>query len=276
MIPRNAMVEGRFYPSGRKRMFDQIRSIEEASRYSLPDIETERILGAVLPHAGHLYSGHQTVPFFKLIRNTKEVPLTFVIVHPNHTGRGIPVALDDSDSWVNSAGEVPLDRELAAAMALPFDRQAHQNEHSAEVIIPFIQYFLGYHPFLIVPVCMRDQGYEASLLVAGSIFEATRITGRRIMLLASSDFSHYLSPEQGRIQDQFVIEEILARNARGVEQAVNSHRVSMCGYGPVMVLMEYSAMILPDYRIRILAQGHSGEVIPSPEVVDYISLITYK
>jgi AmmeMemoRadiSam system protein B len=76
--------------------------------------------------------------------------------------------------------------------------------------------------------------------------------------------------------DEMVIDHILQRNAPGVEQAVKENQISVCGYGPIMALMEYARSQSPNYKIEILARGHSGEVSPSPEVVDYISLITYQ
>jgi len=96
------------------------------------------------------------------------------------------------------------------------------------------------------------------------------------MVLASCDFSHFLPPDMGAKRDQHVVDKILSRNTRGVEQAVKDHHVSVCGYGPIMALMNYSMALDKHYRIRILARGHSGEVIPSLEVVDYISMIMYQ
>jgi AmmeMemoRadiSam system protein B len=275
MKTRSAAVEGRFYPPTKQRIFDQIRMIENAGRYPGQEIRIEKVIGAVLPHAGHIYSGHQTVPFFQLLRKHGQYPETFVIIHPNHTGYGLPLAIDDSDVWSNSIGEISLDREFAGAMDLPCDRMAHAREHSAEVIIPFIQYYLEECPFGIVPVCMGDQGYDQAALVAESILKARNATGRKILVLASSDFSHYLAPEEGRRRDQFVLDEILARNASGVEQAVKRHRISVCGYGPIMALMDYAGSLHSDYGIHILARGSSGDVAQAPEVVDYISMIFY-
>lgn len=275
MRTRNAAVEGRFYPSTKSRIFDQIMALEKSDKYPEPDLSPREVFGAILPHAGHIYSGYQTIPFFQLIRRHRLFPDTFVIVHPNHSGFGKDLAIDDSATWSNSIGKVPLDREFALAMDLPFDSKAHAREHSAEVIIPFMQYFLGGHPFSIVPVCMLDQGYLTASRVAESISNSVEKTGRKIMLIASCDFSHFLPAEEGTALDEKVLDCIRERNAPGVEQAVNKHRISVCGYGPIMVLMEYVRSKTNDYAIEILARGHSGEVVPSEEVVDYISIMTY-
>lgn len=272
---RSAAVEGRFYPSTKSGIFDQIMEIEQSGRYPEPDLSPEQIFGAVLPHAGHIYSGYQTIPFFQVLRRHRLFPETFVIVHPNHSGQGEALAIDESALWTNTIGEVPVDLELAEGMELPFDQRAHAMEHSAEVIIPFIQYFLADQAFSIVPVCMSDQTHISASLVARRILRATKKTGRKIMVLASCDFSHFLPPDKGAEQDQYILDHILSRNPPAVEKTVIEKRVSVCGYGPIMTLMEYAGSYSPDYKIEILARGHSGEVSPSLEVVDYISLITY-
>jgi len=276
MRKRSAAVEGRFYPSTKSRIFDQIMDIEQSGRYPEPDLSPGKVFGAVLPHAGHIYSGYQTIPFFQLIRRHRIFPETFVIVHPNHSGHGASLAIDESEVWSNSIGEVALDTELAKAMKLPFDNRAHAREHSAEVIIPFMQYFLADHPFSIVPICMMDQTHKNASLVATRILEAVKKTGRNIMLIASCDFSHFLPAEQGASMDQVLIDQILNRNASGVETTVIENRMTVCGYGPIMSLMEYAGSRSQDYKIEIMARGHSGEVSTSDEVVDYISLIAYK
>jgi len=276
MRTRNPAVEGHFYPYSKDQIFEQIRDMEKRHRYPEIDIDPIRIFGAVLPHAGHPYSGYQTIPLFHLLNKLELYPETFVIVHPNHSGLGSELAVDDSDLWGNSIGDVPLDREFAEALSLPFDRLAHSREHSAEVIIPFLQYFLPSHPFSIVPICMLDQSYDSASRVAGQIGKAVALTNRQVMVIASSDFSHFLSPEEGESRDQLVLQEIFGRNAAGVEEIVKQHQVSVCGYGPIMVLMQYSEALYTNYHARILARGHSGEVIPSREVVDYISLIMYQ
>ena len=276
MKTRNAGVEGRFYPATKNQVFDQIRKIENRGRYPLAELSPERIFGGVLPHAGHFYSGYQTIPFFQMIRNHGLYPETFIIVHPNHSGSGLPLAIDDADVWKNSIGEIPLYKELARALSLPFDPLAHANEHSAEVIIPFLQYYLPDHPFNFVPISMTDQSHKSASLVAERITRAAEVTGREVMVLASCDFSHFLPPLEGEQKDQLVVDEIIAGNPEGIERAVNKHQISICGYGPVMVLMEYAHTSYPEYKTQILARGHSGEVIASREVVNYISMIMYK
>ncbi len=263
MRTRSAAVEGRFYPSTKSRIFDQIMEIEYSGRYPEPDLSPKKVIGAVLPHAGHLYSGYQTIPFFQLLRRHSIFPDTFVIVHPNHSGLGTPLAIDDSESWSNSIGEVPVDTELARAMELPFDKMAHAREHSAEVIIPFMQYFLSDHPFSIVPVCMMDQTHKSASLVAERIIRAVKKTRRKVMVIASCDFSHFLPPSKGAEQDQLVIK--ISDTGLGIpedEQSkifekfyrVKSHRDQVPGTGLGLSV------------VKQIIHGHGGEINFTSEV----------
>jgi AmmeMemoRadiSam system protein B len=121
-----------------------------------------------------------------------------------------------------------------------------------------------------------DQTHRNASHVAERILKAERKTKRKVMLIASCDFSHFLTPSEGIKKDQLIIDHILERDAPGVEQIVIKNRLSVCGYGPIMSLMEFARLKDPEYKIEILARGHSGEVSPSQEVVDYISLIAFK
>lgn len=272
---REAAVEGRFYPSGKDPVFQQISEIERKARYPDFDGQYRQTIGAVVPHAGHVYSGYQTVPFFRLLRQRGENPETFVILHPNHTGTGPDIALDPHDSWKNSAGIVSLDQELGDVLGYPRDAGAHRNEHSAEVILPFVQYYFDDHPFRILPICMKRQTSEQASELAKKLFQAQQQHHRNIMVIASSDFSHFVSPGKGFQYDQMVLDQVESKDTDALEDTVVTNNISVCGYGPIMTLMNYAGLVSKDYRTTILARGHSGEVYPSREVVDYISVLFY-
>jgi AmmeMemoRadiSam system protein B len=272
---REASVEGRFYPYGKDSIFQQLSEIEKKARYSDHEGGYQRTLGAVVPHAGHVYSGYQTMPFFRLLRRREEWPETFVILHPNHSGAGPDIALDPHEAWHNSAGTVPVDHDLGASLSYPTDASAHRNEHSAEVIIPYLQYFFEGHDFRILPVCMKRQTSEQAETLAARLIRAQQLHQRNIMVIASSDFSHFVLPEKGAKYDQMVLDQIEAKETGAVEDTVVTNNISVCGYGPIMTLMAYAGMISNAYQTTILARGHSGEVYPSREVVDYISILFY-
>lgn len=272
---RNASFQGRFYPGTKSAIFQLIEEIGQRERYNIPSDLQGRIIGAVLPHAAHMYSGYQTVPFFKYLEHTGIVPDTIVILNPNHSGSGPRIARDPNKIWRNAAGDVLQDTILSELLPYPEDTDAQRNEHSAEVIVPFIQYYFRNQKVKILPVCMKDQTSSTARKLASDLHRAVTETGRDILIIASSDFSHFLTPELGREQDQLVLERIFIKDVEGLEKTVKENHVSVCGYGPVMTLMAYAEMVESDYKSVVLARGHSGEVLPSREVVDYISILFY-
>ena len=269
---REAAYAGRFYPDSSEAIFQLLEEIEEREKYKPPAEISGSAIGAVLPHAGHIYSGYQTLPFFKHLSENRIAPDTFIILNPNHGGRGPGIALDPHEFWSNPVGKVPLDMEMAEALPYPKDADAQSNEHSAEVIIPFIQYYYG-DQIKILPVCMKEQTSSSAKKLAADLHHAVELTGRKAVVIASSDFSHFLSPEEGHAQDQLVLEEIKNRDIEAVEHTVEKNSISVCGYGPIMTLMAYAGRVDNNYRSTLLARGHSGEVAPSRDVVDYISIL---
>jgi MEMO1 family protein len=123
---------------------------------------------------------------------------------------------------------------------------------------------------------MMNQSQKNAKMLAGKIEKTATLLGRRILVIASSDFSHYVSPEYGRKQDQFVVEQILAQNTIAIEQVVREKSISVCGYGPIMTLIEYAKLLTEKPKVDILRIGNSGEVIASSEVVDYVSVLFTK
>jgi AmmeMemoRadiSam system protein B len=112
--------------------------------------------------------------------------------------------------------------------------------------------------------------------IAVEIFAAAKITNRKVHFLASSDFSHYVKPDFGRSQDDKIISKIMDFDLEGVYQVVKKHHISACGYGPIMSLMHFAKLSGKEYQVEILGRGNSGEVSPSDEVVDYISLLFFQ
>jgi AmmeMemoRadiSam system protein B len=272
-MKRYPAAEGRFYPGTKDSIFKLIGDIESNSSIDVPQEKIGNIIGAILPHAGHMFSAYQTIPFFRYLKKYKIQPETFIILNPNHSGMGPEIALDPNNTWVNSIGEIDIDIEINSLLPYPVDARAQQQEHSAEVIIPFMQYYQGDFEFKILPICMKQISSQKSIKLAEDLHHAIRSTGRSTIVIASSDFSHFLSPEEGKEKDDLVLKTIEDQDIRSLEKVVNKNNISVCGYCPIMSLMAYSELSEPNYTSTILARGHSGEVVPSSDVVDYISIL---
>jgi AmmeMemoRadiSam system protein B len=164
---------------------------------------------------------------------------------------------------------VPVDRDLVRALArgpVEIDERAHAPEHSIEVQVPFLQFVLPRPRLAALEVSFGTFGFL--LDVAAVVTRALR--GRDTLVVASTDFSHYVPAEEARRLDRLALDRILARDAEGLYDTVTQRGISMCGIAPTAVLLA----ALRDERLscRLLGWGHSGEAEPMREVVGYAAL----
>lgn len=233
---RNPAVAGSFYPSNPQELMESIKNCvdEKAVR--------ERVKGIVSPHAGYIYSGKVAGAVYSKI----ELPDTFIILGPNHSGWGSEYSLMKDGMWKMPFDDVQVDSELAieilsGSRVLDDDANAHQGEHSIEVQIPFMQYYSK--DFQIVPIAMRhyipdDRYLKACEDIAHSIADAVKSTRRNAVIVASTDFTHYESQNSAERKDKAVLEKVLELNPKRMFQKIIELDVSMCGYGPVAVMLQ--------------------------------------
>ncbi|MCU0860971.1 MAG: AmmeMemoRadiSam system protein B [Methanomassiliicoccales archaeon] len=266
---RYPAVAGKFYSSKEKALREQI---EDAFRSPLGPGEVPslggsrgRIVGGVVPHAGYMFSGPVAAHVYGAIAKGG-FPETFVIIGPNHHGIGSGVAMTSED-FVTPLGTCQVDKELVKRLRgfVDEDPSAHQHEHSVEVQVPFIQYFSREVKFL--PLTMLFQDYETAKDLGARLRKACQ--GKDVIVLASSDFSHYVPRHHAERQDRAVIDRIVALDAQGVEATVTAKDVSMCGYGPVMAMLE----AVQGEEAELLKYATSGDVHPMQEVVGYAGIV---
>lgn len=272
---RKARVSGRFYPfeaADIKDLMSQMIDKEKPKiNYSLSE---KRILGAILPHAGHIYSGYQTIHFFEILKNSGQVFDTWIIIHPLHHGGELEYAAEGSDYWNTPLGNVRVDREFIEILGIPVSSEIHRAEHSSEVILPFIQNY-SENDFSFVSIGISNQNFVTAHDISVRLTNAVKLSKKKICIIASSDFSHYVRPDDGRAMDQKVVNSIQKKDIEGIYKDIIENDLSICGYGPIMVLCETLNNLNPETESVVLARGHSGEVHPSSSVVDYISFLFY-
>ncbi len=274
-IIRPPCVAGSFYPGTEIGIREQLQKIKDRVNYHIPsELKINRIFGGVLPHAGHVYSAYQTLSFFETLLHFNVSFDSFLLLHPLHHGGKLEFAGDASGFWETPLGRLKVDNEFINAMETEISSDMLAFEHSAEVILPYIQFY-GFEDKMIIPIGIATQTPDVSRRISAMLNKAQSITGREICVIASSDFSHFLSPDEGSRQDQKVLDCMQQKDIDCVYKSIISNRISVCGYGPIMSLMEYSKSISSNYQSRILSRGHSGEVSPSDSVVDYISMLFF-
>jgi AmmeMemoRadiSam system protein B len=275
MSVRHPVVAGKFYPEEANSILNMLQEVFDAEQPKFKKkISPKQIIGGIVPHAGYKYSAAEAMHFFRFLQNSEDKYDTIVIINPCHYGSNDDLSLDANDYWETPIGGIPLDKELMEFMNIARSFDAQKSEHSAEVILPYLQFSLDY-PFKIIPISMLKQTYKAARMLAEKIYKANQVLQRRIVIIASSDFSHHVSPEVGFYNDNLVINRILNNSIRGLYDTIQENGISVCGYGPIMTLMFYSRLLDPSYEVDILARGNSGQKSKEDLVVDYVSAIFY-
>jgi AmmeMemoRadiSam system protein B len=272
MSVRQATAAGRLYPENAESIAGLLRHLHRKA--PAKSKHPVNVLGGIVPHGAYQHAADEAVHFFKILQKQEQPCDTFVIVNPSHHELSDDVALDAHDIWETPLGKVPLDRELMEFMNIRRSTEAHQEEHAAEVIVPYLQYSLP-HSFKIVPISMVKQNYKSARNLAEKIFKANQVLNRRIVLIASADFSQQVPPEVGFYNDNLVINRILNNSIRGLFDTINENKITVCGYGPIMTLMFYCRMVNPSYQVDILARGNSAMETDEELVEDYVSAVFY-
>src|SRR5262249_25147725 len=158
----------------------------------------------------------------------------------NHTGLGAPLSIMSSGEWEIPLGKLPIDAELAGRLVhhchlLTEDAEAHKFEHALEVQLPFL-YYLD-RDIRFVPVAIGTGGYATLERLGKAISETLAEIGERVLVIASSDMNHYESDEITRKKDRKAIDKILDLDPKGLYQVIRSESISMCGYGPTIVML---------------------------------------
>ncbi len=228
--------------------------------------------GAIVPHAGYVYSG----PVAGAVYASLRIPATCVILCPNHTGQGAAAALDPSDAWRTPLGDVPVDRRLAEhllalAPSLQEDAEAHRREHSLEVQLPFLQTL---NPRVrIVPICIGEPSLALCREIGEAIVAVAADETEPPLVLASSDMNHYESREVGARKDRMALARVEGLDPDGLFRTVLTESISMCGFLPATALL-FAARKAGATRARVVARRDSGDQTgDTASVVGYAGVI---
>lgn len=274
---RPPAVAGQFYEGTKSALVKQIEwcYTNRHGTGKLPKVRAgpRRLVGLVSPHAGYMYSGPVAAHgFAKMAQDGK--PDSVVIIGPNHSGTGSGVSIITSGKWVTPMGGTQIDKGLGEAIKrnsdiIDIDEVAHAHEHSLEVQLPFLQHLFN-GEFKIVPICMMLQDEQTSMEVGSAVAEAS--SGKDIVIVASTDFTHYEPQRSAAERDRKVIDRILAMDPAGVVRIVEEEGITMCGYGPVSAMLQ-AAKKLGAKKAELLKYATSGDTAgPMAQVVGYGSI----
>ncbi len=243
---RRPWAAGQFYPADRNALRTTLDTLMPQAQAPLA------ACGVLAPHAGYVYSGKTAGKVFGAIH----VPNRVIVLCPNHSGIGNKIAVMDKGEYALPGSHIPIDTQLAQTILSEFpkaqvDPSAHQNEHAIEVELPFL---LARQPKLrLVPIVLgaisRDEATELGMALHAAVCRLDE----DVLVVASSDMSHYLPVAQAMQQDHLALEPILNLDPAGLHRTIVDNNITMCGYLPTIAMLAY-------------AQARSAK---SPQLVDY-------
>lgn len=263
---RSPVVAGRFYAGTASSLRADIdRLVDRQAKRT-------RAIGVVSPHAGYPFSGPVAGATLSRIEPTPSV----IIMGPNHTGMGAPFSIMTEGTWKTPLGQVQIDSALAndildRSASLEEDTAAHEYEHSIEVQIPFLQYFND--SVTIVPIVLAPGPGNVYKEIGHSIADAVSAHREAVLIMASSDMTHYEPQERAEQKDAKAIEAIFALDEDELLARVKSMGISMCGYAPTTSLIA-AAKRLGATQAELVKYQTSGDTTGDySRVVGYAGVI---
>jgi AmmeMemoRadiSam system protein B len=263
-MDRLPAVAGTFYPGDKKELQAILKELFKPADKIRGDC-----LGVISPHAGYVYSGPGTAHAIASLKPCQR----FIILGPNHFLRGHSFSIMSSGSWETPLGKVPVDSELAAALMnkcslLEEDGVSQEREHSIEVQLPFLQH--RFSRFAFVPISVMNTDYSPKFLkdceAVGKAIALAVKAGAEV--IASSDFSHYISLDDARKKDREAIQQIEKLDPEGLFEVLDKVEASVCGYGPIAVLL-YAARELK-LKAKLIHSSSSADATgDKKQVVSY-------
>lgn len=264
---RQPAVADRFYPGSPQSLSRTMTELFKAAQRT----EKSKARAVVSPHAGYVYSGQLAAETFLAI----EVPKTVIVLGPNHHGQGQAVALS-ATPWDMPLGRVPIamaftERLLRNSTEIKIDETAHRFEHSLEVQLPFLQTL---QPELsIVPLVLRRISYSLCEDVAKSLAKVITESDQEVLMVASSDMSHYEPRVVTEKKDRSALTCIEKLDPYQLYRTVFDRNISMCGVIPVVISL-LTAIACGAKQAKIIGYTDSGYISGDiDQVVGYAGVV---
>lgn len=266
---RPPAVAGTFYPAAPA----ELKSLIE--RLVGPAAARRVVRGAIVPHAGLIYSGACAGLVFREIM----IPSVVVVLAPNHTGR--LGAAGGASAWMHGAFRTPLGTVRVADQFLEglakrcplveHDPPAHLQEHAVEVELPFIQLLAP--TAAVAPIVLAWDEWPSCRALGAALADTVRTWPEPVLLLASSDMTHYESAESCARKDRLALQAIGRVDGEELLAVCRRQQVTMCGRAPAATVVE-AARLLGAGAAEVLDYRHSGWVTgDSSSVVAYAGVI---
>ena len=273
---RTPAVAGMFYPKTQQELKSSIKDCflhKFGPGKLFPTSDNKKIIGVICPHAGYMYSGPVAANSYYAISSLK--PDLVIIIGPNHWGIGCNIATMKEGVWETPLGKLEVDGSAALdihkmSSVVELDFLSHTRDHSLEVQLPMLQEIYS-HGFKILPIILIDQSYKSSKELGMAIANISK--NKKIVIIGSSDFTHYEENEYAYKQDKSLIEPILRMDIDGFYRILQENQVSACGYGAIASTMT-ACKELGATKGELVKYATSGDIAgDKSSVVGYASII---
>ena len=222
---RRPAVSGYFYPAEAERLRRMIEAA--APRATSP----QAVPAVIVPHGSYTRCSAVIGSVFERVA----IPRRCIIVGPSHTGSWLPWSILGRGGYRTPLGDVPVDGTLAGAVRngcplLPAEDWPQEGEHAIEVVVPFLQH-LGPADLSIVPVLVGSDDAEELRRFAAALAEVVRRAEEPVLLIASTDLTHFQPLERTAQRDRQLIAALCALDDTALMREVQDGGGSMCGYG---------------------------------------------
>jgi MEMO1 family protein len=255
---RPSPIAGTWYPGNREEL---ARSVDRYLEGADLSPRAGNLIGLIVPHAGHRYSGAVAGAAFRLIRGM--TPELVAVVSPLHNPYPAPVLTTGHDAYATPLGEISVDADVLRGMNSALQQHAgfglksirRDQEHSLEIELPFLQRTLG--SFRLLPIMILDQQESTARAVGRALADVSR--GKNVLLIASSDLSHFYPQPIALHLDAEMMRRISAFDPEAVMRAETEGSAFACGRSAIAAVL-WAAQALGADRVTILSQDTSGSV----------------
>lgn len=256
---RPSAIAGRWYPADPHKLATSVDAYLDAA--ILPEIPGE-IIGVMVPHAGHVYSGPVAGYAFAALRGLQ--PDFVAILSPMHYAYPQPLLTTSHAAYGTPLGNVSVDHEvlkeidakLRARLGFGLTTLKDDPEHSLEIELPFLQRVLQ-NEFHLVPIMVREQNVRVASALGKALGEA--LSGRKVLLVASTDLSHFFPQEVARDLDAEILHQVEEFNPQGVLDADDQGKGFACGKGALAATL-WAAKQLGADGVKVIHYATSGDV----------------
>lgn len=270
---RKSIIAGSWYPGNPQALRSQIQGFFKAVPEG-PGLSAE-LVALIAPHAGYTYSGQVAAYAYKLLLTQPFGQV--VVIAPSHRYPFRGASIDRKTGYETPLGVIPVDGSLARTISdlspvFKYVPEAHAQEHALEIQLPFLQEALG--AFKIVPIIQGSQDPTTCQEMAQALAKALK--GEKVLLVASSDLSHFHPYGQAKTLDQKILDRVAAFDEKGLMQDITQDQVEACGGGPIVTVMKTARLLSAD-RAMVLKYANSGDVTGDRSgVVGYMAAVLFK